>query len=401
MRYSDLRLNFDIPFVWKSDGKPVGEGLSFGENWLIEKQFVKMKTTLREELCKGIASCIDDARTEIEIGANLDPYIDRLSKSYFCSNEVNEDLLLKKANKNTLQKKLQGWTYQLIQNISFVRKTPGIKIFFDKFRNIPCVIVAAGPNLKNSIEKLRGLKGKAMIMAVDTSFRPLMKREIFPDFCNAHDANENGQKFFQGVKTDTVGIFVNYIHPKTIASYGGQLCFYYVDDESIASYKLMAIACDAPDRPDGTFLDSKVTGGSSVAHTAMYIAIEMGCNPITFVGLDLSYPDLNNSHFESDNPKDIKSQKLIDVMDIRGRKVKTNLSFMSYKSVMEKMCPLVSIIKNVRLFTSTEDEKGELYSVIHAGLEPIKFEEWAERYAKNERQELKQIGEIYNNVKNI
>ncbi len=140
-------------------------------------------------------------------------------------------------------------------------------------------------------------------MAVDTSFRSLMKRGIEPDFVNAHDANKNGHKFFKDVKTNAVGLFVNYIHPLTIASYEGPLAFYYVQDPSIPAYQMMGLACDWPDRKDGSFLESKILGGSSVAHTAMYAALAFGCRPSTFVGLDLSYPDLQKSHFETDNPK--------------------------------------------------------------------------------------------------
>ena len=197
------------------------------------------------------------------------------------------------------------------------------------------------------------------------------------------------------MRTQSIGVFVNYIHPKTIASYQGPMVFYYVEDDSLATYKTMAIACDDPTRKDGSFLQSKIIGGSSVAHTALYYALNMGCNPITFVGLDLSYPDMSRTHFESDNMKRVDGQKLIDVTAINGRRVKTNLAFYSYKTVFERMAPALSLIHKVKLYTSSQNDDGTMAGIVHAGLEPMPFDDWILTHATKERDELKHILEVY------
>jgi len=369
--------------------------------WEIAKQDRDFKFTKRDFL-KQVSlmykGALQHTTTPQEIARNLEPLHEKLYRGFFFQDQdVDQNLLLRKANKNTLDKKMPDWARQAAINAPKIRSTPGCKIFHKKFKDVPCVIVTAGPSLQYTIEKLRGIRDRVLIMAVDTSFRGLMKRNIEPHFVNAHDANPNGAKFFQGIDTNTIGVFVNYIHPLTIQSYRGPLVFYYVADESIGQYKLMCWAHEAENRPDGTFHESRIMGGSSVAHTAMYYAMDLGCNPITFVGLDLSYPDLDRSHFETDNPKNLRDKKLIDAQSINGDVVKTDMSFFSYACVFEKMATALAMNSGVKLFNSTTDGSGRPMGIVKSGLQPLHFDEFLNRYAIRERQELKSILEVYRN----
>ena len=369
----------------------------------IRTKLEQSKDELSTNIARAIKNTIDDADTSEEVGTKLDPLMDRMSKSYFMSENVNPSLLLSKANKNTLNKKLQGWAEQLNFNVPVIRANPGAKVFFDKLKDVPCVIVTAGPSLQNAIEKLKDLREKVCIIVVGPTLRPCVSRGIYPHFVNAHDANgpmkENnwggGPKFFRGVDASkTVALFVNYIHPETIAVYNGPKAFYYVDDPGIPVYKTMALACDGDDRPDGSFMKSCITGGSSVAHTALYCAIRMGCNPITFVGLDLSYPDLQNSHFESDNSKNVQNQRLIPCETVSGRSVFTNLAFYSYKTVFDSMAPAMVNQYGVSLYNSSENMDGSIAGIVHGGLEPMRFNDWIQKFATYKRDELKEILQI-------
>jgi len=396
MKFNELKLRFDEPNIWKyHPTEKNNRGMTFHEVFKKQHAFGKMKEEIKDRTVSVISNAIDAADSDEQIGLNLDPVFERFSKSFFCNDTINGDLLMKKANKNTLNKKLQSWCDQLNRNIPIVRKSPGAAIFYDKFKGVPAVVVCAGPSLKNSIEKLRQLKGKALIITTDTAFRSLMKRGIEPDFMNAHDANENGARFFQGVKTKCVGLMVNYVNPKIIQAYLGPKSFYYVKDDSIGTYTTMAHACDSPDRKDGTFLNSGLTGGSSVAHTAYYLALEMGCSAVTFVGLDLSFPDLDNSHFETDNPKDVRAQKLIPVECITGETVQTNLSFYSYKHVFDRMSGFMAFNNHAEVFTSSEDDEGRITGIVHEGLRPLHLDKFIEKYATVKRPEIDNISSIY------
>lgn len=401
MRYSDLDVAFNDKEVWKTDFTTLNHGPRWSDIDGQKDRLRLMKEKVKADMDMKLHGAIDAAENEEQIGTNLYPVLEMMNKGFFMaesSDTINTDLLLQKANKNTLEKKLQGWAHQLNQNVPIIKKRPGIKIFHNKLKDVPCVIVSAGPSLKNSIEKLRALKGKALIMALGTTFRPCISRNIIPDFVNAHDANGpnpgggGGPRFFKGAYAkETIALFVNYIYPGTIAAYEGPQCYYYVDDPGISVYKTMALACDGSERPDGSFMESSIIGGSSVAHTAMYAAIAFGCNPITFVGLDLSYPDLKNSHFESDNAKNVRTQRLVDVVGVNGRKLKTNLSFYSYATVFNRMAPYMSIMKNVDLFNSSENDDGTPAGIVHYGLKPMKLDDWIAQYATANRPALQTI----------
>src|SRR3990167_4426221 len=399
---------FNDKEVWRTDFTELNKGPRWSE--LVEKQdkLSIIKVQIKEDLVNKLSHAIYSARTDEEIGNNLTPIFEVLNKGFFVSDTINEEMLLNKANKNTLQKKLQSWASQLNVNAPIVKQHPGTKIFHNKLKDVPCVIVSAGPSLEQSINKLKALKGKAVIMALGTSFRSCINREIIPDFVNAHDANGpdikagtgGGPKFFTGTYAkETIALFVNYIYPGTIKSYDGPKCFYYVEDPGISVYKTMALACDGPDRPDGSFLESSIIGGSSVAHTALYAAINFGCNPITYVGLDLSYPDMVRSHFESDNAKDVSKKRLIDVMGVNGKKLKTDLSFYSYATVFNRMTPYLQVMKNIDMFNSSENKDGSSAGIVHYGLKPMKFDDWIERYATQPRQEIAGILAEYGKYK--
>ena len=48
-------------------------------------------------------------------------------------------------------------------------------------RDMPAIVVAAGPSLNKNIDELKRAKGKAFIIAVDTAIKPLLKKGIIPD----------------------------------------------------------------------------------------------------------------------------------------------------------------------------------------------------------------------------
>lgn len=57
-------------------------------------------------------------------------------------------------------------------------------------RDIPGIVVAAGPSLNKNIKELKKAKGKAFIIAVDTAIKPLLKEGIVPDMFAIVDAKK-------------------------------------------------------------------------------------------------------------------------------------------------------------------------------------------------------------------
>lgn len=69
-------------------------------------------------------------------------------------------------------------------------------------------MVASGPSLDKNIDELKGLKGKAFIMAADSALRVLLKHDIIPDMFVSVDALKN-QKHFEYPGVENIPIFTD------------------------------------------------------------------------------------------------------------------------------------------------------------------------------------------------
>ena len=70
----------------------------------------------------------------------------------------------------------------LLSNVKYVAKGIKSKQFCDYIpRDIPAIVVAAGPSLDKNIKELKKAKGKAFIIACDTAIKPLLREGIRPD----------------------------------------------------------------------------------------------------------------------------------------------------------------------------------------------------------------------------
>ena len=425
MTYKELNVNYEKPDVWRRSSKEripkVGRPyLDYAKEILA---FDKLKEEAKTEICGAINRALDTATTKNELNMNLDGAMDFYSKAMIPTDDFEPEFLLKKTNQNTLAKKLQPWCKNLAYNIPEVIASKPFKKLEDKFKGIPAFVCLAGPSLKNNREKLIGLKGKAIIIAVDTSLRPLLDIGVVPDICVTHDANPNGLKFFVSkeheankldinfnamsdeqlamvyaelkndtkrleYKYDTVGLFVDYCHPLTLLAWNGLAkAFYAVLDPALPVYDVMAGATNY--RIDGDKLakedKGRVVGGSSVGHVATYIAVQLGCKPISFLGLDLSYPGGKTYVEGASNQKDMRKQKLIEMEDLSGNKVPTNLSMLSYKMVFERSLPAITINNKARFYNCTSDALGHPAGILEEGAFPRSLQSVIDEYCKETR----------------
>lgn len=426
MRYKDAQINFDTPVLWK---RPTVEKLpkkikTFGEFNKEIEEFKELKVTAKKEIGNAFETNIENSQSINELNHRLSELCDHFGKAIIPTNEVDTEFLLKKTNNNTLTKKLQGWCKNLAYNIPDIVDSTPYDDLIGKFEGVPAFVCAAGPSLKNNAEKLKAVKGKALIIAVDTSLRPLLEMGIVPDICVTHDANPNGCKFFLSkdhefnklnlqlndmteeqlalaysqldqdkgrldYKYDTLGLFVNYCHPLTIKSWNGKgRRFYGVLDPGLPVYEIMAACGNYKMTPEKTLTPEnkgRIIGGSSVGHVAVYVAIALGCGPISLLGLDLSYPGGKTYVEGASNQKDMSKQKLIDMPSLSGDDVKTNLSMLSYKMVFERAFPhIINQKPSLQFYNCTEDEKGRPTGILEVGAEPKPIDWVIDKYCKSE-----------------
>lgn len=176
-----------------------------------------------------------------------------------------------------------GWEFHRnnFMNLHEAFGLPGSERLFDKFTNVPTIIVAAGPSLDKNMEYLKRVKGRFPIIAVDTAYRHLLANGIKPDFVCAADSSYENSLDFVGVEDETEVILVAELmtHPdifkvfkgrKIITTFGGGLY------PQISKFR----------EPMGSLIC-----WGSVATMAFDLARKMGADPIVFIGFDLSFCD--------------------------------------------------------------------------------------------------------------
>jgi hypothetical protein len=158
--------------------------------------------------------------------------------------------------------------------------TPPIDVLRNRFNGYPCVVVSAGPSLRRNIDQLGELKGRAVICAVQTTFKMLLDRGIEPDFVTSLDYHELSKRFFENVPPACRSHLV--AEPKV----SWHVLDAYHGPTSLLDNRWARLCLG-----DALAARGGLKAGSTVSHLAFYLAVYMGCEPIIFVGQDLGYTD--------------------------------------------------------------------------------------------------------------
>lgn len=163
-------------------------------------------------------------------------------------------------------------------NLVHYVSTPPIDLLRDCFAGDPAIIISAGPSLSRIVDQLEGLKGRAVLCAVQTALRPLMNRGIVPDFVTSLDFHEISRKFFEGVG--------DLRHTHLVAE---PKATWHVIDEYPGPISLLDNAWARLVIGDALGARGGLPAGATVAHLAFCLSVYLGCDPIIFVGQDLAY----------------------------------------------------------------------------------------------------------------
>lgn len=307
-------------------------------------------------------------------------------------------------NINTISRFDKLWAYNIASNVAKISTHYGVNKFFDKYKNIPAVIVSAGPSLEKNIRKLKEIKNKALIIAVDTAMKPLFSHNISPHFIITIDPQKKNSKYFRNVNfKESVLIAESSVDKEAIDSFNGAI--YFINSIfPLAKYFMEELG----DRGD-------ITTGGSVSTAAYDFAIRIGANPIIMVGLDLSFPNyqthIKGSYHEENffteiyklDSYDSRIYKVLIAGNLReekniyNEKVWTDSRFDMYKNWYEEQC--LKYKKN-KFYNATEG------GIIINGMENIKLEELIKKFndieinIDKDDKNIERKNEILNNIKN-
>ena len=150
-------------------------------------------------------------------------------------------------------------------------------------KNIPAIIVAAGPSLDKNIHLLSGLRHKAVIFSVDSALKTLLKHNCVPDFVSAIDYKDIVWEKIAGLTSRAPEVSLicsSSVCSKIPKVFPAKSVFWMFTIKNMDHWLSFCIGNR-----------TMSTGTGTVAHVNLIAANIMGCSPIIFVGQDLCYPD--------------------------------------------------------------------------------------------------------------
>lgn len=182
-------------------------------------------------------------------------------------------------HRNTMHAFSKTWLAQALQNVLALATHPSVCAYDNQFAGLPMVIVAPGPSLANNAHLLASLKGRAIITCFSHSLKPVLAAGVEPDLVVTVDP-QDVRYHFEGC--DVTGVtFVNgsTVHPSLY-------------ELPARGFVTMSNNVNADDWMFDAVGESPVVpGGGSVATSALSLALRWKCDPIIFIGLDLSFPN--------------------------------------------------------------------------------------------------------------
>ena len=194
---------------------------------------------------------------------------------------MNRDEQIREVKSATLLRFNQIWQRNFLSNRNAIERNPGVIGLKNKFRDIPCIVVGAGPSLDKNIKYLKKACGKAVILCCDAALKPLLSQDIVPNFVVVLDPQEEIARFLSNVSQSGITLVVpTIVHPNILELWqGGDILFFN------------KFAPDIPTLVEIQKMVPKVgvlTPGGTVLSVTYDLAFQAGCNPILFVGQDLS-----------------------------------------------------------------------------------------------------------------
>lgn len=193
--------------------------------------------------------------------------------------------------------------------------------------NYPAIILAAGPSLDKNICKLRDIKGRALVIAVDAAVNTATTNGIRPDLIVTEDPHAEPKSL-----KDSMGREI----PLAIRIQGSSA----IRDASIARKFFLSII----DHYLWGILKGfnktipVVETGGSVANTAFSIAKMLGFNTIILMGQDLGFPN-NKQHaidaFGEEEEMSDEDEHNFYVEGVDGKKVLTSIQMDLYRGWFE------------------------------------------------------------------
>ncbi len=254
---------------------------------------------------------------------------------HFFQEKVREYLRLVQMNLSTTDAYAKQWLSNAFATFPNAVNSPVIRHYFGQFKNIPAIVVSAGPSLEKNIHFVNEIKENAVVICAGSSIRAMKHNEVSPHFLVAIDGHQINNKVYGDLDLSDVYLVYNFrFWHETASNFQGRKILMKVDAESLPELFITQ---------NGGYEIGSLKSGFSVSHTALHLAYQLGCNPIILIGQDLAYAPTkryadgqissSQKHFkEGEMPPNCFYTK-----DIHGQDILTDYELDSFRMLLERM----------------------------------------------------------------
>ena len=240
------------------------------------------------------------------------------------------------------------WLQNSLINLPEISQSCGIQSLYGQFKDRDALIICAGPSLNDSLECIKQLQNRYLIIVVGTALKPCLKAGIKPHLTIVLDSDPKVFKQFMNI-TDLPGYLIaSYnVFPAIFQLYGKRL-FPFNSNISNDFARWLEQA---------GIKHGELHVGGTVSLSAIDSARRLGCRNLMIFGLDLCFSEDGTSHAANTMYED---QKIIQgLVRVKGNKVKTVGTTGQFASYIE--------IINAYLLQVFSDFKGKTINVNKSG----------------------------------
>ena len=169
-----------------------------------------------------------------------------------------------------------------LRNVEHIVRGPDPGCLRGLFTGVPAIVVGAGPLLDRTMDTLRAVRSRALVLATDTSWRPLVSAGIEPHLVIATDPSDANGRHLRGIDgADRTWVLAEgSVDPAALQALRGRVGIFRIAGHHPWPWlQGLGVTRDV------------VKAWGSVLTSAYDVAITAGCGPVVFVGADLSFTD--------------------------------------------------------------------------------------------------------------
>lgn len=245
---------------------------------------------------------------------------------------------------------------------------------FRQFEGVPTLICAAGPSIKDQLLLIKQLKNRALLFGAGTGMNVLNSCGILPHFGCGIDPNRTSESRMLMNTAFSVPYFQT-VHFNALAAdllHANKL--FFRGPESYGAVKWMLSKLEIEDQ--------QVHFNVSTTCACMSLAEHLKCDPIVFLGLDLSYTEQKrypegiaahptDKKTETQFIEEIPKSRVIPAVNSKGKRIFTRSDWINegaYYTLYAKQHPELKLIN------------GTVEGLVIRGAEEISLEEIKKRY---------------------